>query len=200
MLRACKTSTACYLTSCVPIASPATMPVLLRFTASIYLGATVGLSSCCDCSAGPDYTESNFAFSADSLGRTGFRRDELRTAYLVTYAQPGFQGLRDTTRQRSASTPPAAIGSFFPVDYSFRASPNAAEFSLYAHPGLSYRIVVPAVGRVYEIDNVSQVFADREGDGCNCEEIKEQSFTIDGQSKTLDRQALVKQSPIILQR
>lgn len=176
------------------------MPTLLRFTAIIYIGTTIGLSSCCDCSSSPDYDLSTFAFSADSLGGTGFRREELRTAYLVTYAQPSFQGLRDTVRQRSASTPPIALGNIFPVDYSFSAAPNAAEFSLYTHPGLSYRIVVPATGRAYEIDNISKVFADREGDGCNCEEIKEQRFTVDGQPTALDRQALVKQAPIVLQR
>ena len=176
------------------------MLALHRCTVLICLGASVGLSSCCDCSAGPDYEELHFAFSADSLGGTGFRRADLRTAYLVTYAQPSFQGSRDTARQRLASTPPTALGNFFPVDYLLQASPNAAAFSLYAHAGLSYRIVVPAAGRAYEIDNVSQVFADRQGDGCNCDEIKEQRFTIDGQSKTVDRPTLARQTPTVLQR
>lgn len=174
----------------------------LHFSVFACLLAGVVLSGCCDCSAGPDYEEIHFAFSADSLGGTGFRRSELRTAYLITYTQPGFQGLRDTIRQRPANTPPTVTGYFFPVDFQTTTAGETGAFTLYAQVGAtrSHRIVVPATSRTFDIDNISQVLADREGDGCNCEEIKERSFTVDGQSKVFDRQGIAREIPTVLQR
>ena len=174
----------------------------LHFSVVACLLASVVLSGCCDCSAGPDYEEIHFAFSADSARGTGFRRSELRTAYLITYSQPGFQGPHDTIRQRPANTPPTVTGYFFPVDFRTTTAGETGAFTLYAQVGAtrSHRIVVPAANRTVEIDNVSQVLADREGDGCNCEEIKERRFTVDGQPKVFDRQGIVRETPTILQR
>lgn len=173
-----------------------------RISGFAWLVASVAFSGCCDCSAGPDYEEIHFAFSADSVGGTGFRRGELRTAYLITYSQPGFQGPRDTIRQRPINTLPTVTGYFFPVDFQTTTAGEIGAFTLYAQAGVmrSHRVVVPAANRTFEIDKVSQVFADREGDGCNCEEIKERRFTVDGQFKVFDRQSIVRETPTILQR
>jgi hypothetical protein len=99
------------------------------------------------------------------------------------------------------NTPPTVTGYFFPVDYQMVPTTAAGIFAILLQAGStrSYQVVVPAANRIFAIDNVSQTIADQEG-GCHCPEIKEIQFTVNGQAKTLNRQAIVSRIPTILQR
>lgn len=146
--------------------------------------ATGGLSGCCfECL--PPIAEKfiELAFPVDSVRGTGFSRVELRTVYLIFYNQPGFRGTTDTMRQLPGGQ--IAMGqdaTYYLNLYPKNTTPAMTFFSVYAQPGtpFSYRIVVPATGRVYEIDHVSETYTDPER-GCSCRYVKEKLFTLDGQ-------------------
>ncbi|WP_310396268.1 hypothetical protein [Hymenobacter sp.] len=146
--------------------------------------ASVNLTGCCfDCVESTDTSFLTFAFSPDSVGGTGFRRAELQSVYVVTYGQPGFRGVPDTSRQVRPGTSGAASRSL--QLYPSPTPPiGRITMSVYAQPGVpfSYRIVVPAAERVYAIDDVVHVFKEGEG-GCNCRTLTEKRFTVDGRTE-----------------
>lgn len=132
----------------------------------------------------------------DSTGGTGFRRAELRSVYVVTYGRPGFQGTADTSRQATPGTP---ASTSLPLSiYPSPTSPiGRMTFSLYAQPGspFSYRIFVPAAGRVYAIDDVSHVFEENKG-GCTCRIVQEKRFTVDGKPEVQLREQATTGLPV----
>lgn len=113
----------------------------------------------CDCPKA-DLAPPQFmlAFSTDTLasGGLGFRRAEVRSAYLVRYAGPAWQQPVDTLRAptlRSGTSPVLAI-------YYYRAdNPHPPQFALpdYVSQNVfarSFRLVVPAASRRYDIANL----------------------------------------------
>ncbi|GAA4032715.1 hypothetical protein GCM10022409_16220 [Hymenobacter glaciei] len=147
------------------------------------LAAAVALPAC-DCPANmsppPVFT---LAFSTDTMASTGvgFRKAEVRSAYIVRYRDADFQSMDDTLRQPTAAT----------------ANSKNPEFGIYYRPGYppqfalpdferqntfarSFRLVVPAANRTYDINNV--VLKEEPGESrCSGYRITRREATINGQ-------------------
>lgn len=123
------------------------------------------------------------AFSADTLGSTGrgFRWAEIRSAYLVRYGAADFQPLLDTLRQPTAASATSSQ-PVFPVFYTKGyltqfALPDYVRQNVSAH---SFRLVVPAASRTYDITDV--VLEQTTGSGrCAAPRVSRRQATINGQ-------------------
>ena len=123
------------------------------------------------------------AFGTDTLAGTGvgFRRAEVRSAYLVRYAKSDFQQLIDTLRQ-----PTAQLGTKPTLAVYYRAQ-YPAQFDLPSFinqntTALSYRLVVPAASRSYDISNV--ILEQSAGSSrCDNEHLTRREATINGQRR-----------------
>jgi hypothetical protein len=150
------------------------------FLAASLLAALAG----CSCPvAGTPPPTFMVAFSADTLSSTGvgFRRAEIRSAYIVRYGSADFQPLIDTLRQPTA----ASATSTQPVFPVFYGKDNSTQFPLpeYVRQNVSahsYRLMVPAAGRTYDITNV--VLEQKNGSGrCAVPYVSRREATINGQ-------------------
>ena len=125
------------------------------------------------------------AFSADTLapGGVGFRKAEIRTAYLVRYRAADFQSFVDTLRQPTAAT----RNSTKPVFPVFYGPAHAPQFALdeYVSQNVfarSFRLVVPAASRTYDINNV--VLEQTASSGrCAAPHLSRREATINGQRR-----------------
>ena len=152
---------------------------------AVLLTAAVALPNCqqtCPLNMAPP-PAFMLAFSTDTLESSslGFRRAEVRSAYLVRYRTATFQQPLDTLLQPSAST----LNSTKPV--------LAIHYYLAGHPpqfavpdngtpqaGQSYRLVVPAARRTYDISNV--VLKQEPGETrCAGDRITRREATVNGQ-------------------
>ena len=123
------------------------------------------------------------AFSTDTAESTspGFRRAEVRSAYLVRYGTADFQSLIDTVRQPI----PGAAGSDRPVLAIYYTAGRPPLFGLpdYVAPNTgarSFRLVVPAAGRSYAISNV--VLKQEAGENrCDGDRLTRREATVNGQ-------------------
>ncbi|MBJ6111000.1 hypothetical protein JAO73_18400 [Hymenobacter sp. BT523] len=94
------------------------------------------------------------ALSTDTLPApgVGFRKAEWRTAYLVRYATNDFQRPIDTLRQ------PAATKGNRPVLFVYANGQDPPQFGVpQSGPDAqseSYRLVIPAANRQYDINNI----------------------------------------------
>ena len=149
------------------------------------LAAAVTLLAGCSCPPNAMAPPPTFmlAFSTDTLapGGAGFRKAELRTAYIVRYRDADFQSMDDTLRQRTAAT----------------ANSTKPEFGIYYRPGYppqfelpaferqntfarSFRLVVPAANRTYDINNV--VLQEEPGKSrCDGDRLTRREATVNGQ-------------------
>lgn len=145
-----------------------------------------GLLAAAGCSCpydSPPPPEFMLAFSTDTLapGGVGFRRAELRTAYLVRYSAADFQSLIDTLRQPTAATA-NATKPVFPIFYP---SGHPPQFAVPAYVSQntfarSFRLVVPAASRTYDISNI--VLTQEPGkDRCDGYRITRREATVNGQ-------------------
>lgn len=151
----------------------------------VYFAAStlVALAGCSCPPDGPPPPTFMVAFSADTLGSSGvgFRRAEIRSAYIVRYGAADFQPLLDTLRQpratSAASTQPV-FSIFYGKDYPTQFSlPDYVRQNVTAH---SFRLVVPAAGRTYDITNV--VLEQAAGSGrCAAPYVSRRQATINGQ-------------------
>ena len=122
----------------------------LILAAALTLPACEQLACPANMTAPPEFM---LAFSTDTLPGpgVGFRRAEVRSAYLVRYAADNFQQPTDTLRQ------PTATSGTRPVLAVYADGQHPPQFAVprngtAAHPG-SYRLVVPAANRQYDINN-----------------------------------------------
>ncbi|MBC8082677.1 MAG: hypothetical protein H7Z21_05640 [Hymenobacter sp.] len=124
-------------------------------------------------------------FSPDSLQGSGFRRSEANSAYVVRYANQDFSGARDTIRQELRRE---SYLNFYAngLDLSTLPAPAGATGSITGpFPQGSYRIVVPALSRQYDISGFD--VAGETGDGCcACYRNTRRRFTLNGQYVTAD--------------
>ena len=131
----------------------------------------------------PPPPELMLAFSPDTLasGGVGFRRAEVRTAYLVRYGAADFQSLIDTLRQPTAAT----ANSVKPVLVVFYGPGYAPQFAVptYVSQGVfarSFRLVVPAASRTYAITDI--VLKEEPGQNrCDGYRITRREATVNGQ-------------------
>ncbi|RYU79301.1 hypothetical protein [Hymenobacter persicinus] len=133
----------------------------------------------CDCfSEGEDLVQ--FTFDTDSL-QTGFRKAEINSAYVVRYRAPGFATPLDTVRQRSG---PDRMPQFYQFGYAaltlnalFAPRPDqpGAPFTAY-----SYRIVVPAANRRYDVTELELAGETRGSRCCQCYRNTRKSLRLDG--------------------
>lgn len=97
------------------------------------------------------------AFSTDTVQGTGvgFRKAEVRSAYLVRYRDADFQSMDDTLRQPTAGTANSnkpILGIYYRPGYPPQFDlPTFERQNIYAR---SFRLVVPAANRTYDINNV----------------------------------------------
>jgi hypothetical protein len=149
------------------------------------LAAAVALPACqqtCPLGMAPPPTYM-LAFSTDTTEGTGlgFRRAEVRSAYLVRYRTANFQQPLDTLLQPTPLTLRNTTKPLLGVYYSAGHPPQFAvpdNGTLLANQ--SFRLVVPAASRTYDISNV---VLEQENDGtrCNGIHLTRREATVNGQ-------------------
>ncbi|MBH8560158.1 hypothetical protein [Hymenobacter negativus] len=97
------------------------------------------------------------AFSTDTTKSSGlgFRRAEVRSAYLVHYRTADFQQPLDTLRQPGPNVSPGSTKPELAIYYPAGHPPQFAvpDYAT-AQAGQSCRLIVPAANRTYDIGNV----------------------------------------------
>ena len=147
------------------------------------LAAAVALPACsCPDNMGPPPTFT-LAFSTDTLASTGigFRKAEVRSAYIVRYRDADFQSMDDTLRQptavKSTSTKPLFHIYYGPGHPPLFEIPTFERQNIYAR---SFRLVVPAANRTYDINNVV-LKQEPGGSRCSSERLTRREATVNGQ-------------------
>ncbi len=123
------------------------------------------------------------AFSTDTTAANGpgFRRAELRTAYLVRYSSADFWSLIDTLRQPGTATA-TSTKPVFPIYYGAGYPPQFGlpEFVSQNTFARSFRLVVPAANRTYDISNI--VLQQEPGNNhCDGYQLTRREVTVNGQ-------------------
>lgn len=142
--------------------------LFLRSGVAVLLIGLALLAGGCGCGREDDYPalppRFSLAFSTDTAASgAGFRRAEVRSAYLVRYAAGDFQQVLDTLRQR----PTTATANVFNV-YYISSNPPQFEVMDYVRQNVfarSFRLVVPAANRTYDIANL---VTERKSSGGRC--------------------------------
>ncbi|MBO2007939.1 hypothetical protein [Hymenobacter negativus] len=158
----------------------------LRQFTSIIIGAaacSVVLEGCIDKCVGVNCAPCNglldnivVVFDRDSL-QGGFRKAEMEGAYAVRYAAPGFTTPFDTIRQMRG-------GVDFHHGVSLRVLPwptVPAVQGPYELKNYSYRFVLPAANRTYDLSGIElQTGEGTGGDCCDCGVNTRRRFTLNG--------------------
>jgi hypothetical protein len=157
--------------------------LLRRLTA--VLAAAVALPACqqtCPLNMAPPPTFM-LAFSTDTTESSGlgFRRAEVRSAYLVRYRTASFQQPLDTLLQPTPLTPRNTTKPLLAVYYSAGHPPQfAVPDNGTPLADQSFRLVVPAANRTYDINNV--VLKQEAGETrCSGYQITRREATVNGQ-------------------
>lgn len=130
----------------------------------------------CDCfSEGEDNVL--LRFDLDSLSQ-GFRRAELRNAYVVGYSTPGFATALDTVRDRASQAQQldfyASRGVL--LNYLFGARPNSTQ----NFTGYNYAVVLPRAGRRYLVSELELAGETRGSRCCSCYRNTRKRLRLDG--------------------
>ncbi|MDO7849648.1 hypothetical protein Q5H92_25015 [Hymenobacter sp. M29] len=150
------------------------------------LAAAMLVLAGCSCPKGePPPPQFMLAFSPDTLSSSGlgFRRAETRSAYLVRYGDEALQSLLDTLRQPTPATLKSATALF--LVYYMKDQP--AQFALPAFVrqnvnAHSFRLVVPAANRSYDITNI--VLEQTAGSGrCSVSHVSRNEALVNGQRR-----------------
>lgn len=147
------------------------------------LAAAVILPACsCPANMGPP-PAFTLAFSADTLASTGvgFRKAEVRSAYIVRYRDADFQSMDDTLRQPTAATA-TSTKPLFHIYYGL-GHPPLFEIPAFERQNIyarSFRLVVPAANRTYDISNVV-LTQEPGGSRCSSERLTRREATVNGQ-------------------
>ena len=155
-------------------------PLAVLAVAAATLPACQGLTCPANMTSPPFLT---LAFSTDTATTNGlgFRRAELRTAYLVRYSGADFQSLIDTLRQPSVATAKPTT-PVFPIYYGAGYAPQFGipDFVSQNTFARSFHLVVPAANRTFNISNI--VLQQEPGkDRCDGYHLTRREVTIDGQ-------------------
>ena len=149
---------------------------------ALTLVAGMAVSGCeCDKNSPPP-PQFQLAFSPDTLGAgLGFRRAEVRSAYLIRYRTPDYQQPADTLRQPTAASA-AGTAPVLEIHYSPQHPPQFAVNAYVAQnvTARSFRLVVPAARRSYDITNI--VLVQIAGNGrCSAPRTTHNEATVNGQ-------------------
>lgn len=140
-------------------------PALLRAAAVGVLAVALAGCGCgtVDCDACDPLADELILLrlDADSL-QTGFRRREVASAYVVRYANPDFTVPRDTVRQNFRAAYQGLGFSEYDVALNLLFATKVATATEFLNS--SYRVVVPAAGRQYDVNNLE--ITTQEGTGC----------------------------------
>ena len=140
-----------------------------------------GLAALAGCSC-PYYDSGppqlTLAFGTDTLANgLGFRRAEVRSAYLVRYAATDLPQMLDTLRQPTAPTSVNARALYFSREHPpIFALPEYVRQNIFAR---SFRLVVPAASRSYDITNIV-IEHTASGGRCSMDRITRQEVTVNG--------------------
>jgi hypothetical protein len=108
----------------------------------------------------------------------GFRKADIAGTYAVRYAAPGFTAPIDTVRQARGGA------DFYRGVVSLRFLPwssVAAVQAPYSLESYSFRFVLPAANRTYDLSNIELQVGPTGGDGCcDCGENKRRRFVLNG--------------------
>ena len=163
----------------------------MRFSLSlrhltVVLAAAMTLPACqqicpANTSPPPAFT---LAFSTDTATSSspGFRRAELRTAYLVRYSGADLQSLIDTLRQRTAAMPQNSTKPILYIFYGVGYPPEfyLPDFVSQNNFARSFRLVVPAANRTYDVTNI--VLKEEPGKNrCDGSRLTRREATVNGQ-------------------
>jgi hypothetical protein len=165
------------------------MQALLRsFRNQLAVGVVSSLTmSCCWDVPMENSAHIEFRFDTDTTatGR-GFRKQEVRTAYAVIYANSDLTKPLDTLRQSLPGTPASPSGQVLTL---YNTPPNS--LLLYVGkvvhgqtPWPGYRIVVPASQSVFEIRDTDLLLKERPG-ACRAVYLQQIRFTLNGQQVEL---------------
>lgn len=145
-------------------------------------GALPACQQICPANASPPPVFT-LAFSTDIAKSSGFgfHRTEVRSAYLVHYGTADFQQPTDTLRQPAPATP---LNSTRPVLAIYYGAGEPPQFAVPDYDNqqraLSYRLVVPAANRTFDISNV--VLKQEPGkDRCDGYRLTRREATVNGQ-------------------
>ncbi|MBF9143785.1 hypothetical protein [Hymenobacter properus] len=161
----------------------------MRATPTIFTFAlAAGLAALTGCSCGynePPPPQFMLAFSPDTLtsAGVGFRRVEIRSAYLVRYDDANLQTMLDTLRQPTPATAKSTT-ALFPV-YYMKDQPAQFVVPAFVRQNVnarSFRLVVPLANRSYDITNV--VLEQTAGSGrCSAPRVSRKEATVNGQRR-----------------
>ena len=139
-----------------------------------------GLAGCCgsiDCDCDVSSSSDVVFFADQDSLRGGFRKAELRGAYAVRYAPPGFAGPADTAKLNLAST---AFNSHYISLMALRWLPRpGAQPAPQAFTGYNYRFVLPKVNRIYDVSNLD-VTTELTSGCCACPVNTRRRFMLNG--------------------
>lgn len=126
----------------------------------------------CDCFS-EEEDAIQLQFDLDSLSQ-GFRRAEVRGAYVVRFASPGFATPLDTARQERQSSQDfyrygITLNGLFP--------PRNGN---YGPVGYNYAVVLPAIGRRYQITDIELAGEQRGDECCRCYRNTRKRLRLDG--------------------
>lgn len=143
----------------------------------LLLSNALALSGCCDC-FDEGLTNIDFEFSADSLNGSGFRRTQVKGAYLVRFAAAQAAQVLDTLRQPRLTSSPDS--EYFYVNYYLGSSADLTFFldgrstTRSGQTVRSFDVVVPSVPAVYHVTNLDVTTGvSKSVTGCNCGYIKD---------------------------
>jgi hypothetical protein len=148
------------------------------------VGAISGLAmSCCWDVPMENSAHIRFQFDTDTTATEhGFRKQEVQTAYAVTYANSDLTKPLDTLRQALPGTPLSPSGQVLTL---YNTPPNSLQ--LYVGkvvggqtPWPGYRIVVPASQSVFEIRDTDLLLKERPG-MCRAVYLQQIRFVLNGQ-------------------
>jgi hypothetical protein len=165
----------------------------VRLFACVSTGALLAIGaalSSCDKCAGINCSpcdlsidDINIYIDLDSV-RGGFRKADVTGAYAVRYAAPGFTRPIDTVRQVRGGT------DFYQGFVSLRSLPWSSVAVVQAPSSLesyTFRFVLPAISRTYDLSNIELQTGATGGDGCcDCGENKRRRFVLNGVSVVAD--------------
>jgi hypothetical protein len=126
----------------------------------------------CDCFS--EYEDAiQLRFDLDSLNQ-GFRRADVRATYVVRFAPPGFATPLDTAREERQSSQ-----DFYRYGIVLNTLFQPRNGN-YGPVGYNYAVVLPAIGRRYQITDIELAGEERGSSCCRCYRNTRKRLTLDG--------------------